>query len=386
MLRKIIFLVFSVLFSMMSPVTPAENHLTCVQAEEIDTSMPADAEIAGTDSTVSIESTASDVSTNMDNSYTDTVTNASVDSEKTEEKVVHQPKLMLESNNLAAEKIQAGSEREFVTCFRNKSRTDAIYNLSVSLKPADESISLNATSFYFDIIFPQNAIAISTIAYVSPTAEPKKTAVEFTFSYENKEGMTYNSSETAWLETFQPVQASMEGFHLAEKVFSMDTTSAQIQVRNTGRAPIYNARVTLSAPGLFPTENIFAGTLDAGTSYDGTMKIYVGNKNMDSIRQADADTNEDAYGATAGTLTLTYEDAFGQAYTQTQEFSTYIQEPEIIELTVEKEVETNSWWPAVLTVTVLFFSTALTILAWRLRRSRRQLEDLLLEEKIHESS
>ena len=380
MLRKIIFLVFSVLFSMMSPVTPAENHLTCVQAEEIDTSMPADAEIAGTDSTVSIESTASDVSTNMDNSYTDTVTNASVDSEKTEEKVVHQPKLMLESNNLAAEKIQAGSEREFVTCFRNKSRTDAIYNLSVSLKPADESISLNATSFYFDIIFPQNAIAISTIAYVSPTAEPKKTAVEFTFSYENKEGMTYNSSETAWLETFQPVQASMEGFHLA------DTTSAQIQVRNTGRAPIYNARVTLSAPGLFPTENIFAGTLDAGTSYDGTMKIYVGNKNMDSIRQADADTNEDAYGATAGTLTLTYEDAFGQAYTQTQEFSTYIQEPEIIELTVEKEVETNSWWPAVLTVTVLFFSTALTILAWRLRRSRRQLEDLLLEEKIHESS
>lgn len=386
MKHTIILLGFSVLFSMISPAMPAKNHLTCVQAEDIDTSMPADAEIAGTDSTVSIEGTASDISTNIDNRYTGAAANPPAGSEKEKEIVIHQPKLMLESNNLAAEKIQAGSEREFVTCFRNKSHADAIYNLSVSLKPADESISLNTASFYFDVISPQDAISISTIAYVSPTAEPKKTAVEFTFSYENKEGMAYNSSETAWLETFQPVQASMEGFHLAEKVFSMETASAQIQVQNTGRAPIYNARVTLSAPGLFPTENIFAGTLDAGTSYAGTMKIYVGNKNMDSIRQSDADTTEGAYGSTAGTLTLTYEDAFGQAYTQTKEFSTYIQEPEIIELTVEKETETNSWWPAVLTVTVLFFSAALAILAWRLRRSRRQLEDLLLEEKIYERS
>lgn len=353
MKHKIILLGFSILFSMMSSAITTEDYFTGVPAEDADT------EIAGTDNTVSATE---------------------------EEKVIHQPKLMLESNNLAAEKIPAGSEREFVTYFRNMSHTDAIYNLSVSLKPADESISLNTTSFYFDVIFPQEAIAISTIACVSPTAEQKKTAVEFAFSYENKEGMAYNSSETAWLETFQPVQASMEGFHLAEKVFSMETVSAQIQVRNTGRAPIYNARVALSAPGLFPTESIFAGTLDAGASYGGSMKIYVGNKNMDSIRQIGADTKEGAYGSTAGTLTLTYEDAFGQAYTQTQDFYTYIQEPEIIELTVEKEVETNSWWPAVLAVTVLFFSTALAILAWRLRRSRHQLEDLLLEDKIYERS
>lgn len=301
-----------------------------------------------------------------------------------EEKVVHQPKLLLESNNLASEKIQAGSEREFVTCFRNKSRTDPIYNLSVSVKPSDESISLTGTSFYFEVIYPQDVIAISTVACVSPDAAQKKTSVEFLFSYENESGMAYNSSETAWLEIFQPVQASMEGFTLAGKVCSMETVSAQIQVRNTGRAPIYNARVALNAPGLFPTESVFAGILDAGTSYSGSMKIYVGNKNMESIRQTDAETGEDAYGQTSGFLTLTYEDAFGQPYTQTQEVSTYIKEPEIIELSVEKEVETNSWQIPVFAGTVFFFCTALAVMGWRLKQSRRKLEDLLLEENFYD--
>ncbi len=306
------------------------------------------------------------------------------DAPAAEEKVIHQPKLLLESNNLAAEKIQAGSQREFVTCFRNKSRTDAIYNLSVSVKPADETVSLTAASFYFESISPQDMIAISTVACVSPGAAQKKLPVEFLFSYETEEGMAYNSSETAWLEIFQPVQASMEGFSLAEKVFSMETAYAQLQIRNTGRAPIYNARVDLNAPGLFPTESVFAGTLDSGASYSGSMKIYVGNKNMESIRQADADTGESAYGSTSGALTLTYEDAFGQSYTQTQDFSTYIQEPEIIELTVEKKVETNSWWPSVLAGTVFFFSAALAVMGWRLRRSRQKLEDLLLEEHMYD--
>lgn len=309
---------------------------------------------------------------------------ASSDTPQAEEKIIHQPKLILEYNNLSSEKIQAGSEREFVTCFRNKSRTDAIYNLSVSVKPADESISLTTASFYFEAICPQDAVSISTVACVSPAAAQKKLPVEFSFSYENENGMAYNSSETAWLEIFQPVQASMEGFSLAEKVYSMETVSAQMQIRNTGRAPIYNARAVLNAPGLFPTESVFAGTLDAGASYDGSMKIYVGNKNMESIRQADADTGEGAYGSTSGTLTLTYEDAFGQSYTQTQEFSTYIQEPEIIELAVEKETETNSWWPAVFAGTVFFFSAALAVMGWRLSRSRRKLEDLLLEEQTYD--
>ncbi len=383
-------LFFCILLSVVLPVPSAGKSFTCVLAEDTESNVP--------DSSVNTNSYFSDPSINVDN-Y-DSGSSANISNENiglpaaientpettVEEKVIHQPKLLLESNNLASEKIQAGSEREFVTCFRNKSCTDAIYNLSVSLKPADESVSLKTTSFYFDTVAPQEAIAIYTIACVSPSAEQKKTTVEFAFSYENQEGMAYNSSETAWLEVFQPVQANMEGWNLADKVYSMETITAQMQVRNTGRAPVYNARVVLNAPGLFPTESIFAGTLDAGASYSGSMKVYVGNKNMESIREADADTGEGAYGSTSGTLTLTYEDAFGQTYTQTQDFSTYIQEPEVVELTVEKEVETNSWWPSVLIMTVLFFSIALAILAWRLRRSKQKLEDLLLEEKMYERS
>lgn len=303
-----------------------------------------------------------------------------------QEEIIHQPKLILESNSLAEEKIQCGSEREFVTCFRNRSRTDAILNLSVTVRPADDSISLKTTSFYFDRVCPQEAVTISTAACVSPSAEQKKTSVEFSFSYENEKGMSYESSETAFLESFQPVQASVEGFDLASKLFSMETVSSPIQVRNIGRAPIYNAQVTVNAPGLFPVGTFFAGNLEAGASCDGSMKLYVGNKNMTSINHADADTGPDAYGSVAGTLTLSYEDAYGQTYTAAQEFTTYIQEPEVIELSVEKEPETNSWWPPILLMTVLFFSVILAVMAWRLQKSRHKLEDLLLEERSYEQS
>ena len=77
---------------------------------------------------------------------------------------------------------------------------------------------------------------------------------------------------------------------------------------------------------------------------------------MESISQYDAEAEESAYGQTAGTLTLTYEDADGEVYTQTQEFTTVIEKPQIVELTVEKEtVQTNEWYGAVLVLLVLLF-------------------------------
>lgn len=302
------------------------------------------------------------------------------------EKIYHQPKLLLESNSLSGQRIQAGQEKEFVTVFANTSQSDSIYNLKVTLKPADNSLSLTTTSFYFSRVYPQETIALTTGAAAAAGAGSGQQAVTFSFEYENEKGTVYNATEDVFLEIYQPAQAVLEGFALPSKVYSQETVETAVRIRNTGKTAIYQARIELNAPGLFATEAVTAGNVEAGAVFDGSMRIYVGNKNMESISQYDAEAGESAYGQTAGTLTLTYEDADGEVYTQTQEFTTVIEKPQIVELTVEKEtVQTNEWYGAVLMLLVLLFLLIIAILGLRLKRSRDRLADLLAAKKKEQS-
>lgn len=302
------------------------------------------------------------------------------------EKIYHQPKLLLKSNSLSGQRIQAGLEKEFVTVFANTSQSDSIYNLKVTLKPADNSLSLTTTSFYFSRVYPQETITLTTGAAAAVGAESGQQAVTFSFEYENEKGTVYNASEDVFLEIYQPAQAVLEDFALPSKVYSQETVETAVRIRNTGKTAIYQARIELNAPGLFATEAVTAGNVEAGAVFDGSMRIYVGNKNMESISQYDAEAEESAYGQTAGTLTLTYEDADGEVYTQTQEFTTVIEKPQIVELTVEKEtVQTNEWYGAVLVLLVLLFLLIIAILGLRLKRSRDRLADLLAAKKKEQS-
>ena len=242
------------------------------------------------------------------------------------------------------------------------------------------------TSFYFSRVYPQETITLTTGAAAAAGAGSGQQAVTFSFEYENEKGTVYNASEDVFLEIYQPAQAVLEGFVLASKVYSQETVETAVRIRNTGKAAIYQARIELNAPGLFAMEEVIAGNVEAGAVFDGSMRIYVGNKNMESISQYDAEAGEDAYGQTAGTLTLTYEDADGEVYTQTQEFTTVIEKPQIVELTVEKEtVQTNEWYGAVLVLLVLLFLLIIAILGLRLKRSRDRLADLLAAKKKEQS-
>ena len=55
------------------------------------------------------------------------------------------------------------------------------------------------------------------------------------------------------------------------------------------------------------------------------------------------------YGTTQGKITLTYEDEFGEVYTEEQEFTTNINKPEILSPVVPKEEQAaGQWWISIL--------------------------------------
>lgn len=298
------------------------------------------------------------------------------------EKIYRQPKLMLLQEGLPKDALLAGQSMPLALSLQNMNESEAIYNLKVTVKPAQEQLSLSAPTFYFGRVYPKETIALPTQVSADANAAAGKAAVTLSYEYENEKGTSYSGSEEFVLTVVQPVQAALEGFQIAGQVYSMETVESPVQIRNLGKATIYNAQVELAGEGLFATGTVFAGNLEAGASYDGTLRIYVGNKNMASISDTGAQTDDSAYGAASGTVTLTYEDASGEKFAQTQEFSTVIQKPQMVELTVtEGEKQTNQWWVAALVLVFLLLLLVTAAMGVRLRKSRNALADLLAADR-----
>lgn len=340
------------------------------------------------------------------------------------EKIHRQPKFLLISDSLDGEQLTAGQEYEFTTVFQNMTGDEPVYNMKVTLKTDSEAVDLGCSSFYFGKVRTQETVSLPTCLSVKPNAQAGKVVVAFTFEYENDQGSAYTAAEEVELDIYQPSQVVLEGFRLAPQLYSTDTVDGSFAVHNAGKAAVYNVKVDFAGQGLFSTESVFVGNLEAGTSYEGELRIYVGNKTMKSLgdtgasgenasdneeagsagsagedtgaednsfgsagsaiegQSSAADANEsdasERYGQTSGTLTLTYEDAYGEVYTQTQEFATEILAPQVVKLSVEKPGEqTNQWQATILVLIGVIFALILAFMCWRLRRSKNALADLL---------
>lgn len=348
------------------------------------------------------------------------------------ERVHRQPKFLLLSDSLDGEQLTAGQEYAFTTVFQNVTGDEPVYNMKVTLKTESEAIDFSCSSFYFGKVRAQETVSLPTCLSVKPNAQAGKAAVLFDFDYENDQGTAYTATEEVELDIYQPSQLVLEGFRLAPQLYSTDTVDGNFAVHNAGKAAVYNVRIDFAGQGLFSTGSAFAGNLEAGASFEGELRIYVGNKTMKSLgdigtaspdgaEEGDAGTAgsdgaeegdagaagsdgaeegdagaagsdgaaagntgsaDEKYGQTTGTLMLTYEDAYGEVYTQTQEFATEILEPQVVKLSVEKpEEQTNQWQAAVLVLTCVIFLLILAFMGWRLRRSKSALADLLAAQR-----
>lgn len=296
------------------------------------------------------------------------------------EEVMHQPKMILESNGLAGERIQAGTEKDFIFSFKNRSRKEKIYNLKITVKPAEDTAVLKKTSFYYDTVAPQEVIALATTVTISPVAQQKSIPVDFIFEYENSKGNSYTGTEQAVISVYQPVEAAVEGFQLPGQVYSLENIFASMQIRNMGKAPIYNVQVWLEGTGLFSVQTVFAGNMEAGQTVDGDMKIYVGNKNMKTAGKEENGSEKEKYGPVTGKLILTYEDEYGEAYRQETEISTVISKPKMTELKVENiKTESSQWWAVSFVLLCLISAGIIGGMGWRIRKNKHQLADFLAE-------
>lgn len=282
------------------------------------------------------------------------------------------PKVMLVENNCNGLPIKAGETVWWKLLAKNCSASQSMMNLKVTLLSEQTNLTFERTSWYFAQVKAGAAIDLSQNFSVGIKAAEEAVQVQFLFDYEDKNGESYNVTETVSLVVVQVQQASLADVSFPESIYESDTDLLTFQVFNTGLATIYNAKVRFEGKGLFAQKELFLGNMEAGASSNGEISVFAGTLNMDASGKI-TDENGKKYGDTSGTLTFTYENKRGELTEVAQEIQTTIQKPQVVELKVEKEEpQTNQWWITIFVLVILALVLLVIWLYLRMKHYRRE--------------
>lgn len=281
--------------------------------------------------------------------------------------ILHKPQLLLEDSNLSNQDLKAGSTQEMTATFRNKSRSQNVFGLKISLSTETKGIEFGQNSFYVQRLTPGEAITLKSAITIAEDTQPGPVAVTFSLEYEDSKATAATGTEVLTFHILQQLRAELEVADIPLVVYTMDTIEIPVKAMNLGKDKLYNAKVSLEAEGLTPSQTVFLGTIEPGTAADGSMKIYV---------KGITDENGSLTDQIAGHFLLIYEDSSGNSYETTSDFLTGLKESQIQSLKVEEEQpQTNSWWYSILAAGGLFLICIILLLLVSLRR-----KSILLEE------
>lgn len=292
------------------------------------------------------------------------------------EKILRQPKLMLESSNLAGAQLLAGSENTFQAVFSNKSKNQRIYNLKVTLASESKDVYISQKTFYFGSVLAGGTITLNSGITIQPGAEEGQFPVTASFEYEDKKGTACTGTENMEFRIVQPSEVVFECGDLPAGAASTDTLMLTVKAQNLSRTEVHNVRISLKGKGLFPKEEVFIGNLDAGTQGEGVMRVYVGTKTMEKLGLDEGTSESEMYGTVKGKLTLTYEDSSGNTHKDAKNFKMEITKPKIQSIKVEKPKKANSWWLSVVAVAGAGMVMVIVLLLGRIRRQRIRMEEM----------
>ena len=298
------------------------------------------------------------------------------------EEILHQPKLLLETCSLSDVSLKAGAKEPMKVQFRNRSETQTIYNLKVTASTDTKAVQLLCNSWYFSSVAPGETVAIEDGVKVAMATEDTSAVLSFDFEYEDKKGTAVSGKESMPLLIGQPTEVELHNAAFPAVLYATDTQEFSIQALNLSRVPVYNVRIKLSGTGLFPTEDVFIGNMDAGTEGNGAMQVYVGTRTMQAVGHDSGTEDVEKYGPVNGTITLQYEDASGETHTQTETFQSEIKKPKVLSLEADDTQETNAWWISVFAAVGAGMLLVIVVLALRLRKKSALLHDTRYHERI----
>ncbi len=259
------------------------------------------------------------------------------DDKKTQEKIpevtedMSQPRLMVTGYSVQGGYLTPEKDGVITVTFKNTHNSKAIKNMKLAIgEDGDEICPEGLGTKYVSHISAGSTYTWDVTVKTTHNASVGVHKLNLTCEYEDKNGTPYSENAILRVEVRQPVKLSFDGVTLPVKVVQDDTVSVNINLMNTGKAPLYNCKVDFEVEGLSSGGSAFVGEIPSGESGTATANLRVDN---------------DKTGKVSGTVKITYEDTFGKTYEQTAEVRTIIEKKVIkAEKQEEEEKKNPLWW------------------------------------------
>jgi uncharacterized membrane protein len=258
-----------------------------------------------------------------------------------EEKIdASQPRLMVTEYSMDTKSLKPGKESELKVTLKNYSKTKALHNMKLSINDESGDIKpIGTGTQYVEKIYAGSSYTWTVKLTAAKTAQIGEHAVTVSSEYEDKYYTAYSGSDVLRLNVKQTVGLDYSGLQLPSKVVEGDTITLDMSFMNTGKCKIRNIKIDFDIPNLESGGTTFVGEIEAGESGAGSANLRAGN----------------TLGETKGTITVTYEDEFGETYEKKAEVSTVVEKkaPEKTEEDERNEKKNPQWWAFLLSGTVL---------------------------------
>lgn len=245
------------------------------------------------------------------------------------------PRLMVTSYEVLGETVAPGKNATVKVTIKNQSGTKAVKNIKLSIEEGTGDIKpVSMGTQYVSAIYAGSTYVWQFDMTASTTAQIAEHQLMINMEYEDIYFGSYSASDTIRIAVEQSVALDFDGAKLPLKVVQGDTVTVDINLMNTGKTDLRNCKLDFAVNGLDCGGTVFVGEIPAGENAVGSANLRISSEIL---------------GDTAGTVTISYEDAYGRPHSKTADLSTTIVEKVITpEETEEEGAKYPLWWAFVL--------------------------------------
>lgn len=272
------------------------------------------------------------------------------------------PVILVEKSVVSTGTAKAGEDFDVTVTLKNTSKTKSVQNMvaSITVPSADFELKNNSNTIFIDKLGAEKTTDLSLTFHVGKSTVDGNYPIEVALSYDDSKANTLSSAGTFVVTVEQPLNVKLTMPAIAADLTAGDTVPLSFQVMNLGRSTVYNVRCDVTGDGLVQTKTAFVGNMESGNDGEGDSNIFVSPME-----------GENQYGKTTGTVTLTYEDAFGNEHSQEFTFDTSIskkQDDSSKDGGTEKRA--MQWWVSIAVISAIIVFAVVSSVSYHMGKKK----------------
>ena len=272
------------------------------------------------------------------------------------------PVILVEKSVVSTGTAKAGEDFDVTVTLKNTSKTKSVQNMvaTITVPSADFELKNNSNTIFIDKLGAEKTTDLSLTFHVGKSTVDGNYPIEVALSYDDSKANTLSSAGTFVVTVEQPLNVKLTMPAIAADLTAGDTVPLSFQVMNLGRSTVYNVRCDVTGDGLVQTKTAFVGNMESGNDGEGDSNIFISPME-----------GENKYGKTTGTVTLTYEDAFGNEHSQEFTFDTSIskkQDDSSKDGGTEKRA--MQWWVSIAVISAIIVFAVVSSVSYRMGKKK----------------